>query len=366
MFAKVWPYVRNVLHGLEPEKAHELTLKGLEYAPVPDLRVKDKRLHTEAFGVSFPSPIGVAAGFDKDARVPDAMLRLGFGFAEIGTVTPRPQDGNPRPRIFRLDEDEGVINRLGFNNGGYDKALERLSQRDRSKGIVGVNIGANKDSEDKIADYVAGIKTFSRVADYLTINISSPNTPNLRELQTRENLDNLLARVLEARNVLENANGTRVPVLVKIAPDLALEDLDDITAVVKARGADGMIVSNTTVSRPASLANHHAASIGGLSGAPVFQLSTFMLAQTAQRLEGTIPLIGVGGVNCGEAALAKIRAGATLVQLYTAMIYHGPLLAQSINRFLLDYMQEHNLENLMGEIGRDVAAICTGAQEQTA
>lgn len=362
MLSRAWPYLRGVLHSVDPEKAHEMTLMGLEYAPVPACRLKDKRLHTSAFGLTFPNPVGVAAGFDKDARVPNAMHRLGFGFAEVGTVTPRPQSGNPLPRVFRLAEDEAVINRLGFNNGGFDAAYRRLEKRDRSSGIVGVNVGANKDSEDKIADYVAGVSRFAPLADYLTINISSPNTPNLRDLQTRENLDELLARVLEAREQALATGGVRTPVLVKIAPDLSLEELDAITEVVRQRAADGLIVSNTTVSRPPQLVNPKAQTIGGLSGAPVFQLSTFMLAQAAQRLEGAMPLIGVGGVNSGEAALAKIRAGATLVQLYTGMIYHGPMLASHINAFLLEHLESHNLDSLASEIGKDTAAICAGSE----
>jgi dihydroorotate dehydrogenase len=352
MLDKAWPYMRHLLHAMEPERAHELTLAGLEHMPMPRATPDDRRLAVNIFGLHFSNPVGVAPGFDKDARVPAALHKLGFGFAEVGTLTPKAQEGNPRPRIFRLEEHEAVINRLGFNNGGHLRAHARLAAR-KTPGIIGVNIGANKESDDKIADYVTGIAVFTDVADYLTINISSPNTPHLRKLQTRGKLDELLARCLEAR---ERA-AERPPVLVKIAPDLSLEDLDDITSVALARGADGLIVSNTTLARP-GIESTRAQTIGGLSGKPLFALSTYMLAQTYQRVEGKIPLIGVGGIHSGETALAKIRAGATLVQLYTALIYQGPQLVTSIKEFLVDYLDRQSLPDLLSEIGKDAQALC--------
>ena len=278
----------------------------------------------------FPNPIGLAAGFDKDGVAPDNLLALGFGFVEIGTVTPRPQSGNPRPRLFRLDRDRGVINRLGFNSAGHARTHANLSRR-RAGGIVGVNLGANKNSADRIADYVSGIEAFADVASYFTINVSSPNTPGLRDLQQAAALDELLSGVLDARDRAPR----RRPLLLKIAPDLSLGELDDIVRVARARDIDGMIVSNTTISRPASLASSQAKESGGLSGRPLFDLSTRMLAETFQRVEGQFPLIGVGGIDGPEAALAKLDAGATLVQLYSALVFDGPELIARIKRGLL-------------------------------
>jgi dihydroorotate dehydrogenase len=283
-----------------------------------------------AFGLDFPNPIGLAAGFDKDGVAPDNLLSLGFGFVEIGTVTPHPQSGNPRPRLFRLDRDRAVINRLGFNSAGHAKAHENLARR-RAAGIVGVNLGANKDSADRIADYVAGIEAFTDLASYFTINVSSPNTPGLRDLQQAAALDELLSRVLEARD----RAAVRRPLLLKIAPDLRLSELDAIVRVARDKKIDGMIVSNTTISRPASLASPRASETGGLSGRPLFDLSTHMLSETYERVERQFPLIGVGGVDGPEAALAKLEAGASLVQLYSALVFDGPELIARIKRGLL-------------------------------
>jgi dihydroorotate dehydrogenase len=321
---------RPFLHALDPESAHHATLAALQFAWLPPRAPDDTRLAVRAFGLDFPNPIGLAAGFDKDGVAPDNLLSLGFGFVEIGTITPRPQPGNPRPRLFRLDRDRAVINRLGFNSAGHAKAHANLARR-RGAGIVGVNLGANKDSTDRIADYVAGIDAFADVASYFTINVSSPNTPGLRDLQQATALDELLTRVVEARD----RAAVRRPLLLKIAPDLSLGELDDIVRVARDRGIDGMIVSNTTVSRPANLAWPRASETGGLSGRPLFDLSTHMLSETYQRVERQFPLIGVGGVDGPEAALAKLEAGATLVQLYSALVFDGPELITRIKGGLL-------------------------------
>ena len=330
MIGPLFQVARPFLHALDPESAHHATLAALQFAWLPPCAPDDKRLAVRAFGLDFPNPVGLAAGFDKDGVAPDNLLALGFGFVEIGTITPRPQPGNPRPRLFRLDRDRGVINRLGFNSAGHVKAHENLARR-RSKGIVGVNLGANKDSADRIADYVTGIEAFADVASYFTINVSSPNTPGLRDLQQAAALNELLSRVLEAR---ERAP-VRRPLLLKIAPDVSLDELDDIVRVARARKIDGMIVSNTTISRPARLASPHASESGGLSGRPLFDLSTQMLAETHRRVEGQFALVGVGGIDGPDAALAKLNAGATLVQLYSGLVFDGPELVTRIKRGLL-------------------------------
>ena len=330
MIGPLFQLARPFLHALDPESAHNATLLALQCAWLPQPPRDDPRLGVRAFGLDFPNPIGLAAGFDKDGVAPDNLLALGFGFVEIGTVTPRPQSGNPRPRLFRLDRDRGVINRLGFNSAGHARTHANLSRR-RTGGIVGVNLGANKDFADRIADYVSGIEAFADVASYFTINVSSPNTPGLRDLQQAAALDELLSGVLDARDRAPH----RRPLLLKIAPDLSLGELDDIVRVARARDIDGMIVSNTTISRPASLASSQAKESGGLSGRPLFDLSTRMLTETFQRVEGQFPLIGVGGIDGPEAALAKLDAGATLVQLYSALVFDGPELIARIKRGLL-------------------------------
>ena len=313
---------RRLLFTLDPERAHSLSIAALRCGlPVAARPQTDSRLAVSACGLAFPNPLGMAAGYDKNAEVPDALLGLGFGFAEIGTVTPLPQPGNPKPRIFRLTEDGAVINRLGFNNEGHAAVERRLMARRRSGGIVGVNIGANKDSADRIADYEAGIARFADLASYLTVNISSPNTPGLRTMQGREQLAELLSRVVAARGKAT----ARPPVFLKIAPDLAEADLEDIAAEVTEKGIEGVIVSNTTVARP-PLKAAHASETGGLSGRPLFERSTAMLARMRRLLGPERVLVGVGGVDSAEAALEKIGAGADLVQLYTGLIYGGPAL----------------------------------------
>jgi dihydroorotate dehydrogenase len=314
-------------------------------------------LAVRAFGLKFPNPIGLAAGFDKNAQVPDALLRLGFGFVEVGTITPRAQSGNPQPRLFRLESDEAVINRLGFNNDGAAVAHMRLARRRNAAGIVGVNIGANRDSTDRTEDYARLIETFAGVASYFTVNVSSPNTPGLRDLQQASALDDLLGRVLEARERIRARAGL-VPVLLKIAPDLTLPDLDDVVGVARKRRVDGMIVGNTTISRPGSLRDREKArEQGGLSGRPMFKLATRMLAETFVRAEGAFPLIGVGGIDSGATAIAKIKAGATLVQLYTGLVYRGIGVVNEIKADLMAALKRGHRNSLVSMVGTDAAAI---------
>ena len=335
---------RWLMFRFDPETAHGLAIQGLQTGAMRGCSADaDPRLAVSVAGITFPNPVGVAAGFDKNAQVPDALLRLGFGFTEIGTVTPRPQAGNPRPRIFRLTEDHGVINRLGFNNEGHEAAFARLKAR-TGNGIVGVNIGANKDSDDKAADYVSGITRFHDVAAYFTVNISSPNTPGLRDLQARSQLADLLARVNDECAVQTERSGRRVPVFLKIAPDITEGDLDDIAAEVTDKAIDGIIVSNTTLSRAGLTADP--AEAGGLSGRPVFERSTIVLAKTRQRVGPDMALIGVGGIDSAETALTKIEAGADLVQLYTGMIYQGPSLAQRILKGLSEALDQHGAASI--------------------
>lgn len=338
------PFARR----LDPEEAHRLALRALNLLPPFGAGREDPRLAVSAFGLSFPNPIGLAAGFDKNAEVPDAALRAGFGFVEVGTVTPRPQVGNPRPRIFRLPQDEALINRLGFNNEGFAATRMRLEARG-GDGIIGVNLGANRDTRDRMADYVAGIEAFAPYALYLTINISSPNTPGLRELQAGALLEDLLARAIEARErVLP-----RRPLLLKIAPDLSLSELDDVVDVAKRRGIDGMIISNTTVSRSRDLRDPARREEGGLSGRPLFALSTWLLSEAFQRVEGAFPLIGVGGIDSTDAAWRKIRAGATLVQLYSALTFKGFGLVRTIKRGLLARLESGRHRSLREIVGAD-------------
>jgi dihydroorotate dehydrogenase len=352
---------RPLLHALDPEDAHRLTIEMLKFAPLPRAAGDDKRLAVRVFGLNFPNPVGMAAGFDKNAEVPDALLRLGFGFVEAGTVTPLPQRGNPRPRVFRLDADRGVINRLGFNSQGAEAVLHRLAARANAGGIVGINIGANKDAADRVADYVRLIERFAPVASYVTINISSPNTPGLRNLQQAEALDDLLARVIDARErVAPHAGPT--PVLLKIAPDLSLAELDDVVGIARSRRVDGMIVGNTTVTRPANLREtRKAKEAGGLSGRPLLSLATRMLAETYVRVEGVFPLIGAGGIDSGAAALAKIRAGASLIQLYSALVFHGLGLVAEIKSALIAALQRDSLDSLSDLVGADAAAVTAEA-----
>jgi dihydroorotate dehydrogenase len=316
---------------LQPETAHGLAIAALKGGFVPAFTgPQDKRLAVKAAGLTFPNPIGIAAGFDKNAEAANALLKLGFGFAEVGTLTPRPQPGNPQPRLFRLPKDRAVINRLGFNNEGHGAALERLKARPRRAGIVGVNIGANKDSADRIADYAEGVRVFASVADYFTVNISSPNTPGLRDLQDRESLAVLLDAVTEARQAAANISGKRVPIFVKIAPDLDEEGLDAVAETVSAKAVDGIVLTNTTLARNGLIDADLAHETGGLSGRPLFERSTIALARMRRAVGPEMALIAAGGVDSAETALTKIRAGADLVQVYTGFIYGGPTLPRDI------------------------------------
>jgi dihydroorotate dehydrogenase len=334
---------------LDPEHAHGLALRALAVLPQRPPGSPDPRLRVSAFGLSFPNPVGLAAGFDKNAEIPDACLRLGFGFVEVGTVTPRPQSGNPRPRMFRLPADQGLINRLGFNNEGFAAVRARLAARGSRRGILGVNIGANRDSKDRIVDYLSGIETFSTHASYLVINVSSPNTPGLRELQAGRALDDLLGRAVEAR---DRAPVPR-PLLLKVAPDLSLAELDDVVAVARKRKVDGMIVSNTTVARSRDLRDAAASEAGGLSGKPLFALSTWLLSEAFKRVEGAFPLIGVGGIDSEEAAWRKLRAGATLLQLYSGFTYKGLGLIGRINKGLATRISREGVRSVIDVVGVD-------------
>ena len=348
---------RPFLRAFDPEDAHSLAIKALKLSPRRRPPRGDSRLAVRAFGLNFPNPVGIAAGFDKHVEAPDALLGLGFGYVEVGTVTPLPQTGNPKPRIFRLARDEAVINRLGFNSDGVAAVLQRLAARASAGGIVGVNVGANKDSSDRAADYVRLMEVVAPVASYVTVNISSPNTPGLRELQRASVLDDLLARIVDTRDrVSPNAGPT--PVLLKIAPDLSLSDLDDVVGVARARKIDGMIVGNTTIGRPANLRDRATAlQAGGLSGRPLYPLATRMLAETYVRVEGVFPLVGVGGIDCGGAALGKIRAGADLLQLYSALIFRGLGVVAEIKAALMDALDRGDADRLADLVGVDAAAM---------
>jgi dihydroorotate dehydrogenase len=350
-------FARPLLRAMDPEDAHGLALRALKLAPLPKAVTDDPRLSVRAFGLTFPNPVGLAAGFDKHAEVPDALLRVGFGSVEVGTVTPRPQPGNPRPRLFRLNADAAVINRFGFNSQGETAVLARLAARAARGGIVGLNIGANKTTEDRGADYVRLIEAFAPVVSYFTVNVSSPNTPGLRDLQQAAALDDLLVRVVAARDRVSLRAGD-TPVLVKIAPDLTLAELDDVVAVARRRMIDGMIVSNTTIGRPRTLRDAKTAQeSGGLSGRPLLALATRILAETFVRAEGQFPLIGAGGIDSGAAALAKIRAGANLLQLYSALVFRGLGLVAEIKEELLNALKRGEARSLTELVGVDAADI---------
>ncbi|HEY1795305.1 MAG TPA: quinone-dependent dihydroorotate dehydrogenase [Stellaceae bacterium] len=348
--ANLYTLIRPLLWTLSSERAHSLTLRVLERGLVGAAASPDPdNLSQTLWGIDFPNPIGLAAGFDKDARVPDAMLRLGFGFTEIGTVTPRPQPGNPKPRVFRLKEDAALINRLGFNSGGLDGAMARLAGRARH-GVVGVNVGKNRDSTDAVADYVEGVRRTAALADYLVINISSPNTPGLRDLQTKARLDELVEAVQTARA----ESGASPPLLVKIAPDLGPEEAADIAEIAVSRAIDGIVVGNTTVGRPASLRSRHAREAGGLSGRPLFARSTELLDAMYRLTSGAVPLVGVGGVASAADAYAKIRAGASLVQLYTGLVFGGPALVAAIKSGLAELLRRDGFASVEHAVGSGV------------
>lgn len=336
---------------LDPERAH---LLGVQVARLQLLRPQREPdpdvLHTELLGLQLSNPIGLAAGFDKHAEGVPGAHDWGFGFVEVGSVTPLPQPGNPRPRVFRLTEDLAVVNRYGFNSVGHDQVWSSLhSSRAAWRGPVGINLGRNKESSDAAADYVAGVHRFADLADYLVVNVSSPNTPGLRTLQGRHHLENLLLKVLEARDSLPR----RLPVLVKIAPDLSDEEKADIAAVVINTKVDGLVVCNTTVSRPSSLRSEHRVQPGGLSGRPLRDLSTQTIADLYRLTKGSIPIVGVGGVFSGEDAYAKIRAGASAVQLYSALIYNGPPVVRTVKAQLAELLRKDGYVRIQDAVGAD-------------
>ena len=345
---------RPLLHALEPEAAHRLTLWALRRGFAGASRgTDDPALGCRLWDLDFPNPVGLAAGFDKNAEVVEPMLALGFGFVEVGTVTPPPQAGNPPPRVFRLPADRAIINRLGFNNQGLDRVAARLARR--RGGIVGANIGAGRDAREPIADYVAGLRAVAGRVDYVAINVSSPNTPGLRALQRRDALDALCAAVLAARTEVTPRGGRAVPVVVKIAPDLDGAEREAIAEVALARRIDGIIVANTTLGARANLADQRREETGGLSGAPLFAPSTALLREMYGLVGAAMPLIGIGGVDSGDAAYAKIRAGASLVALYTALVYEGPDLVKTIKDELVRLLQRDGLRRVGDAVGVDAS-----------
>ncbi|HUV33110.1 MAG TPA: quinone-dependent dihydroorotate dehydrogenase [Devosiaceae bacterium] len=347
---------REILLSMAPEAAHRATIAALRLGAVPPSGEPDPpALGTEIAGLALPNPIGMAAGFDKNAEVALALCRMGFGYAEAGTVTPLPQPGNPKPRVFRLEAAEAVVNRLGFNSDGHEAAAKRL-RAPRLGATVGVNIGANKQSSDFVADYVAGVKRFAPLADYLTVNISSPNTPGLRDLQAGEALKRLLGEVLAERSRAE----ARVPVFLKLAPDLDEVEMDEIAAVIGALDLDGLVMSNTTVTRPGVAGLKHAEQTGGLSGRPLFNLSTMALARMRLRVGPAMPIIGVGGIHSASSAIAKFAAGANALQLYTALIFHGLELIADIKVGLVAEIRRRDATSISALSGTDVDGWASG------
>lgn len=343
---RIYPYLRPLIFRIDAEAAHRATIAALRWSPKRRPPIFPASLTTSVAGVGFPSPVGLAAGFDKDAEVADAMLGFGFGFVEVGTLTPLAQAGNARPRLFRLAEDRAVINRMGFNNCGQQAALARLRKRDRSKGVVGVNVGANKDSADRIDDYAQGVRRMAPVADYLTVNISSPNTPGLRELQAGGELNELLAVVREAREE------SGPPIFLKVAPDLQIGDHERIARAAIDNGIDALIVANTTISRPA-LRSRHASEAGGLSGAPLAPLALDQLRRFRTIVGPDLPLVSAGGIGSADEAWQRIRAGASLVQLYSALVYKGPGLAWHIATGLAERLKREGMSSISEAIGSE-------------
>lgn len=347
--------LRPILFSFDAEKAHNLSIRALKNGLLPRVEnAIDPILETKVFGLQFPNPIGLAAGYDKNGEVLSALSGLGFGFLEAGSVTPRPQPGNPKPRMFRLTEDEGVINRLGFNNKGLDAAARNFDKRPASL-IVGANLGANKDSIDRIADYVTGMEKLASRASYITVNISSPNTPGLRALQGRAELEDLLGRICEKRRQMTDEGTRRFPILLKIAPDLTDADKADIAAAVIDHQIDGLIISNTTITRPESLRNPQKKETGGLSGQPLKNIALAVLMDMYQATEGKVPIVGVGGIQSAEDAYARIRAGASLVQLYSAMVYKGPYVAADIAKGLAKLLRQDGFSSVNDAVGLDSA-----------
>jgi dihydroorotate dehydrogenase len=351
MVAMLYQRAFPLLDRIDPERSHRLAIAALKCGLIAGDQRSDPPVLTQTlFGMGFPNPLGLAAGFDKDGEVYRQTLKLGFGFVELGSVTPEPQPGNPRPRLFRLTQNRAVINRMGFNNHGIDAMAQRLRTRDPAQGIVGINLGKNKDQTDPAADYAAGTQRLGALADYLVINVSSPNTPGLRALQSGDALAALIDAVLAARNGLAR----RPPLLLKIAPDLIDADRQDIADVALASGLDGLIVSNTTIARPAGLDPRFAQETGGLSGQPLLEPATEILRDIYRRTGGKLPIIGVGGVASAEDAYAKIRAGASLVQLYTALVFEGPGLVRRIKDGLAGLLARDGFAHVTEAVGADL------------
>ncbi len=349
----LYSFAKPILHAFDAETAHNMALKALKLGGclVPQASL-DARLKMTVFGLDFPAPVGLAAGFDKNAECYNAILKQPFGFAEVGTITPKAQVGNPKPRMFRLTEDEAVINRLGFNNGGMEQAASNLDGRNRSRGIVGVNIGKNKDTEHALDDYLLALDRLYALSDYITVNISSPNTPGLRDLQHKHAMLDLTKGIYSRRDVLAKQHGFK-PTLVKIAPDIDEAAARDIAEVALEVGFDGLIISNTTIARPDTLHNQYAHEMGGLSGKPLMQRSTDALRMMHQLTDGNVPLIGAGGVASAADAIAKIKAGASLVQLYSALVYQGFGLVREINNGIIAEMDRLGMSSLNELIGSD-------------
>lgn len=341
----IFPLLRPALFTLDPERAHRLTVAGLRLLPASP-KPRFGTLETVVAGIRFPNPVGMAAGFDKDGEVPDAVMGLGFGFAEVGSITPLPQEGNPRPRLFRLAEDRAVINRMGFNNGGAEAAAARLEARANRGGVLGINIGANKDSADRVADYAIMTRIMAPLATYLAVNISSPNTPGLRALQDESALIGLLDAVFDARG----ADGP--PVFLKVAPDLEPDEVDAIARIALDKGLGALIVSNTTIDRPA-LKSRDADEAGGLSGAPLKSKALERLRNFRKATGGAIPLVGVGGISNADDAWERIRAGASLIQLYSALVYEGPGLAARIVSGLERRMKQEGFNSIAEAVGSE-------------
>ena len=351
MIDLVYGALRPALRYFDAETAHRIAIMALASGvPLGRAEPDDPILACHVFGLDMPNPIGLAAGFDKHGEVPDALLRLGFGHVEIGTVTPQAQPGNPRPRLFRLTADEAVINRYGFNSEGLEPVLQRLVARRGRAGVVGINVGKNKDTADEVADFVTGIRAVTPHAGYLVINVSSPNTPGLRDLQARDSMDRLIRAAFKARAAADLA-GVPPPLLVKLAPDLDERGLADAAEIALATGVDGLIMGNTTISRPAMLKSPERGEAGGLSGKPLFELSTRRLGELRRLTGGRIPLIGVGGVASGADVYAKIRAGASLVQLYSALVFQGPGLVVRIKRELAALLRRDSFGSVAQAVG---------------
>lgn len=350
-------FSRDGLLQLDPEVAHQLTIKAIKLGAVAPQETADPKFFaTEIAGLHLKNPIGMAAGFDKNAEVANQLCDIGFGFAEVGTITPRPQDGNPKPRLFRVPEKEGVINRMGFNNEGHDAAYERLVRNKQPGTTIGINVGANKDSADFVADYVAGVTKFAPIADYLTVNISSPNTPGLRDLQSGEALKRLLCEALNARA----KSSVRVPVFLKLAPDLNETEMDEVVDVIRQVDLDGLIISNTTLSREQVAGCKNANEAGGLSGKPLFNFSTMRLAQMRMRVGNDLPIIGVGGIHSAQSAIAKFSAGANAIQLYSALVFGGMELLRDIKNGVAVKIRNGKLKNVQDLTSTDVESWASG------